>query len=91
MSSFLSGGIRHRGSYSFIGFYEAAFVKTGCENSFLLIFDSFWPLSGNNSPFRFLVFDRCGARQRAPQGSNKVLSYEDNFLSHDPCTKRPNK
>src|ERR1700752_4546434 len=49
--------------------YEAEFVKARCENSFLFIFDSFWPPSGNNSPFRLWCLIL------APQGSNAKVSY----------------
>jgi len=33
-----------------LGFYEAEFVKTRCENSLCFIFCSFLPASDNNSP-----------------------------------------
>jgi len=32
--------------------YEAEFVKTPLRKFFSFYFDSFWPPSGNNSPFR---------------------------------------
>jgi len=60
-----------------LGFYEAEFVKTRCENSFLFIFDSFWPPSGNNSPFRLwcLIAAVRGNERRKDQTPKSVTLF----------------
>src|SRR5262249_25893759 len=67
-----------------LGFYEAEFVKTRCENSFLFIFDSFWPPSGNNSPFRLwrLIAAVRGNERRKDQTPKSVTlsSAQRNWL-----------
>jgi hypothetical protein len=57
-----------------LGFYEAEFVKTRCEKFFLFIFDSFWPPSGNNSPFRLwcLIAAVRGNERRKDQTPKSV-------------------
>jgi hypothetical protein len=54
-------GLKH------LGFYEAEFVKTRCENSFLFIFRSFWPASGNNRHVWLWCLIAAVRGLRAPQ------------------------
>ena len=57
-----------------LGFYEAEFVKTRCENSFFLFLIHFWPPSGNNSPFRLwcLIAAVRGNERRKDQTPKSV-------------------
>jgi hypothetical protein len=59
-----------------LGFYEAEFVKTRCENSFLFIFASFWPKSGNNSLLWLwcLIAAVRGNERRSDQTPKSVTS-----------------
>jgi hypothetical protein len=57
-----------------LGFYEAEFVRTRCENSFFLFLIHFWPPSGNNSPFRLwcLIAAVRGNERRKDQTPKSV-------------------
>ena len=57
-----------------LGFYEAEFVKTRCENSLCFIFCSFLPTFGQQLISLALVLDHCGGRLRRHDQTPKSVT-----------------